>query len=370
LGVGGKLHYARSCLGLTLSQVKQRTGLGESSVSDFENDKREPSLSQLQSLAEAYQQPVSFFLSEAPLPLQAVLWREKPIAGAEELEATFLRMCSQYRNLEAWAHEEVSLALPPVDGTAAAFNYMQAEGLAKNVRDRLSLGDRPALTLLSVLEEECGVKVFSLVFEPAGTAASARSEPFGAGILLNARNVRWRRNFDLAHELFHLCTWAVFRTETGQTTSLAATPQEEKLANSFAASFLMPPEAIRAAFGNKVRDEKLSFSHVFDLARQFDVSAEAILWRLFNLRLLSGNGDDIQKLAQRIIALSGAFEGRADTPAPRRPQRYHALAVKALRAGAISIGRFAQYLDIGRQEAMKYIQQEVTDDEEVPVAPA
>jgi hypothetical protein len=56
-----------------------------------------------------------------------------------------------------------------------------AEDLARSVRAQLGLGDRPALTLLRVLEEDYGVKVFHLPFEPTGTAACSRSQAFGDG---------------------------------------------------------------------------------------------------------------------------------------------------------------------------------------------
>jgi DNA-binding transcriptional regulator YiaG len=44
--------------------------------------------------------------------------------------------------------------------------------------------------------------------------------------------------------------------------------------------------------------------------------------------------------------------------------------IKALRRGEISIGRFADYLGISRQQAMKYVEQEATGNEEIQVAPA
>jgi hypothetical protein len=46
------------------------------------------------------------------------------------------------------------------------------------------------------------------------------------------------------------------------------------------------------------------------------------------------------------------------------------LAIKALRRGEFAIGRFAEYLNINRQEAMRFVEQEVPDGEEVQVTPA
>jgi len=370
LAIADRLSYARSRTGLTLTQVRKRSQIGESSVSEFENGRREPSLSQLQALAAVYHRSVAFFLVEGEIPQETVLWREKPSEGGKDIETTFLRLCEQYRNLEIWTDEVMPQRLPAASGTAESLGYMQAEGLAKSIRDQLELGDRPALSLLLALEEECGVKVFHLDFEPTGTAASARSETFGDATLLNARNVRWRRNYDLAHELFHLLTWSIFRGGAPRETSVAASEQEEQLANCFASHLLMPAEAMRAAFGEKVRDGKLRFADVYDIARQFDVSAEAVLWRLFSLKLLACTRDDVYAIARRMTSSGGLYEERMDTKPMKWPERYKALAVRALHGGSVSIGRFAKYLEISRQAAMAYTEQEATDGEEVPLAPA
>jgi Zn-dependent peptidase ImmA (M78 family)/transcriptional regulator with XRE-family HTH domain len=366
-----RMAYARKRAGLTQAQVGERTGIGESSLSEFEHGKREPSLSQLQALASLYRRSVAFFLGEGQPAPEVVLWRKRPESGAEGTEAEFLRLCEQYHNLEVWTGKELPVCLPDVKGEPARYAYPDAESLAKRVRDAMNLGDRPALSLLAVLEEVCGVKVFHLDFEPSGTAASARSEAFGAAILLNRTHKRWRRNFDLAHELFHLLTWSIFRQAApAQTTSSCAGEQEEKLATCFARNLLMPVEAFRAAVQAKVRQDKITFEDLYDVARQFDVSLEAALRQTSFLRLLGGTQHDVETAVERASLLAPVFEKREETEPPVRPERFWALAVQALRHGAISIGRFAEYLGITRQEAMRYIEQEVTEDEEVPVAPA
>lgn len=372
MGIAERLKYARSRSAVTLAQVKERTGIGESSVSEFENGKREPSLSQLQALANAYRRSVAFFLAEDEIAPETVLWREKPSASCEEVEAVFLRLCEQYHHLEVWADDELPACLPFVSRSLGRWNYMQSEGLAKRVRDDLNLGDRPGLSLVSVLEEVCGVKIFHLSFEPTGTAASTLSQSYGAAMLLNARNVRWRSNFDLAHELFHLLTWSVFRTGSDEASSLAASKTEETFANIFASHLLLPAEAVRSAVASRFRDGKLGCAEIYGVARQFDVSAEALLWRLFNLRLFADHvqADAVREVAQNLTAMVPVYEERHDTEAPKRPERYKALAIKALRAGAMSIGRFAEYMEVPRQMAMKYVQQEPTDGQEVALAPA
>ena len=356
MALADRLQYARERSGLTQSQAKDRTGIGDSSLSEFENGRREPSLAQLHALAQAYHRSISFFLAqEEPAP-EVVLWRKRPGDPTEDIEGRFRQLCEQYHNLEVWCDDRARSALPSYNADSANFEYSDAESLAKKVRDDLQLGDRPGPVLLRVLEEVCGVKVFHLAFDPTGAAACALGESFGAAVLLNRKNVRWRRNHDLAHELFHLLTWSAFPKLPDSATPSA---REEQLATCFAANLLMPPKVTRAAVGRRISEGMVSYPDLFDIAREFDVSVESLLWRL---HILYGRGPDAKELTEQEIERARAFapslEDREKEEPPTWPHRYHDLAVKALRQGEISIGRFAEYLSITRQQAMKYIEQE------------
>ena len=369
MSIADRLQYARKRSGLTGPRVKELTRIGESSLSELEHGRREPRLSQLQALAQAYQRSVAFFLEDGPIPEELVLWRQKPEEAADEVEGRFLRLCEQYHNLEVWCNERTPIELPEAQNKGRAFGYPDAEELAKSVRRELQLGDRPAYSLLPALEEACGVKVFHLDFEPTGTSACTSSQTFGVAVLLNPKSLRWRRNHDLAHELFHLLTWGLFRAGEGQ--SCVPGRDEEKLATCFARNLLMPAEATRTAINERTRGGRISFEDLFDVARQFDVSIESLLWQM---HFLYGRGQDDTVRTEREIEkakeLAPLLEERQHEKPPVRPERYHALAVKALRHGEIAIGRFAEYLGISRQQAAKYVEQEVQDDEEVQLTPA
>jgi len=369
MSIPDRLRYARDRAGLTGRQVNERAGIGESSLSEFESGKREPSLSQLQKLAEVYRRSISFFLEEGPPPAEpAVLWRMHPEQDAEQTEVRFLQLCEQYHNLEVWCDERIPSNLPHATGTADRFDYRSAKALAKEVRDHLQFGDRPGQSLLRVLEEVCAVKVFHLPFEPSGTAASTKSDAFGYAVLLNSKNSRCRRNFDLAHELFHLLTWEVFRHSEGSSSAIANT-QEESLAGVFAAHLLMPEEILRITV-ETYQDDKgaLPVDAVFTIARQFDVSVEALMWQIHSVFRKSADRSTTLRQIEQLKAFAPLFEERDQVEPPTRPVRYRALAAKALRNGEISIGRYAEYLGISRQEAMRLVEQEITDDEEVSVA--
>ena len=361
--LGQRLRSAREKAGLSQADACQRAGVGESSLSEFENGKRDPSLAQVDALARTYSRSVASLLSHEPDPMTSVLWRARPAVGAEEVEARFLRLCEQYANLERWSGDTSASRLPSSTLTATMAGNA-AEDLARSVRTQLGLGERPALALLRVLEEDYGVKVFHLSFEPSGAAACSRSETFGDSILLNAGSVRWRRNFDLAHELFHLLTWSVFRSS-----SATSTEREEDLANKFASALLLPEEALRSAVTRRQTEaNKLSTAALFEIAREFDVSIAALVWRLHDLY----GAKDRERTKTRIAGLqevAKVYEDRTRDAPPSRPERFRALAITTLRAGEISTGRFAEYLGISRGEAMKYAETEGPADEALELSP-
>lgn len=368
--LGQKLQYARQRAGLTQAQVREHTSVGESSLSDFENGKREPSLAQLTSLAALYQRPASFFLDERPVPdREVVRWRQKPAEGAEGIEVRFLRLCEQYHNLETFCRARPTVELPDVRRPARPFGRSDAEALAVHLRRELALGDFPGTGLLRALEERCGLKVFHLAFEPTGTAACTKHPEFGPAVLLNAKNPRRRRGFDLAHELFHLLTWDFLQPE--EPTSEVWTCSEEKLADAFAANLLMPVDAIREAVTASRQDGKLHLSALSEIARQFDVSIEALIWRVHALYGgTPSNKDRAEVLIQRARGSAELFLEADQEKPPERPARFMALAVTALQEGNLSAGRFAEYVGISRQRAMEYVEQEPADDEalELPAA--
>jgi Zn-dependent peptidase ImmA (M78 family)/transcriptional regulator with XRE-family HTH domain len=363
-----RLKLARTSLNLTLQAVEERTGIGLSTLSEFENGRREPRLVQLKLLADAYLRPISFFLEESAVAPQVVLWRRRPESPrAEELQGRLVRLGEQYLHLEMVCNAHEPCDLPFHTGPAERFSYPQAEKLALQFRQLMGLGERPGQTLLRVLEEVCRVKVFHLDFEPSGSAACTLSESFGAAILLNAKNVRWRRNFELAHELFHLLSWKTFRS-AGEGETVEASEAEEKLATCFARNLLVPPEVLRAAVDEALsrQDGKLKFEDFFEVARQFDVSVEVVVRHIgFVYRKPA---DWANTVLDKLRSQIGYWDSRASDSPSALPLRFHALARQALRHGLLSTGKYAEYVGVSRREAMRLVEQDAEDDASIEVA--
>jgi Zn-dependent peptidase ImmA (M78 family) len=111
------------------------------------------------------------------------------------------------------------------------------------------------------------------------SGASTVDDEFGPAILINKLEAPWRRNFSFGHELFHLITWQSTRHTIDADDSMQL-GRLEKFANSFASTLLLPEESVTPEFKKRLRNGKSSYAEIIDLARGFEVSTEALLWRL------------------------------------------------------------------------------------------
>ncbi|MCR9293285.1 MAG: XRE family transcriptional regulator [bacterium] len=356
MSLGSRLKWAREAAGLTQRQLHEATEIGISSISEFESDTRSPSALQMVQLAEALHRSTDFFHQPGEPDAEVVLWRERPTdTSPEQIQVQLIQLAEQFHRLEQMCGNPEPAQLEFATGDAKSFSLRKAESLAHSFRNRYALGERPGRVLLRVLEDVIGVKVFFLDFEPSGTAACTLSNRFGAAILLNGKNVSWRRNFDLAHELFHLLTWKIFR-DPSSANATTSTRREEQLADCFAGHLLMPGEALQAAIARQQRDKKtLDFDDLFDIARQFAVSVPAIVFRCKEDGIISPEAAD--QVLERIQGRTHFWEQRKNTPPPKRPFRFEALAFEAMGKGLMGTGKFAEYLGITRRQAMKILEE-------------
>lgn len=354
--LGEKLRYVREKLGMTQVEVAKRTSIVNSSISSFESNDREPSLGQLELLASTYHYPVSFFLLDEPVNESVVVWmKEPPEPLRQQIEAKFVRRCQQYRNLEVWLNEprgaERALSWRSMIKKVPSSRH-EVESLARNVAREMGLGDRPGEVLLRVLKEVYGVKIFHLSLEGLTTSASTFDRSFGPAILLNQDRHRWYRSMDVAVQFFYLMSWDVFRF--GVNGKRAASAEEDLLALLFAYCLLMPRESMTAALEAVLSEQRTAtFQQLEGIARQFDVPFSAMIRWLGVLY-----GEDEEKTGRFIEGSRAALAqlpARPGTTPDRYPERYIALAVKALRQGEMSPRRFAEYLEIPPSRVDEYM---------------
>ena len=355
MDIGERLKIAREAIGYTQTEAAKKAGLsGAPAISELESNKREPKFSQLNKLAEIYHKTVEFFFSDEIVTEEVLLWRKKPETQLyKETEEVFKELCLQYHNLELLTDEKKKAFLPFAKTSQAISSFEDSKSLALDIYKEFELGSIPSMALKQTLEEKYYVKIFYLDFE--GSAISTVSSIFGPAILLNKKNKSWRRNYDLAHELFHILTWSNFRTNSVN----IPTEKEEQLADKFASTLLLPEAPLLERLRGQVENNRISFTSAMldNLAREFGVSFEALLWRIKSIYGLdeSKTKEYIERVkeTQRIPRLS-------DTP-EELPERYCVLAQRALKQGKLSLMQFAKYMRISYKKAQEYL----TEDEDI-----
>lgn len=345
--IGERVRQARESLGLTQKVLADLVDLpAAQTVSEIEHGRRDLRPAELVRLARALHVQVDTLLGlQRQEPQGGVLWRRVSPGGDRRREAQLRERAERYAQLERWCGAEAPKTLWQVSFDFARATSEAASALAEDVRRVMDLGSIPAATLPRTLEESYGVKVFweYLTADSDGdcSAACLRGE-FGSAILLDASEVPWRRNFSLAHELFHLLTWdATASAAEGDTWP----NQIETLADAFAGTLLMPAETMTERFEARARDGKITYGELVRLAREFGVSTHALLIRLRTLRHVQAG--DVERLRKdetfrRVDRMSWAEV--EDPHVPFSP-RYTELAYTAFQQGTIGVSMLAKYLE-------------------------
>ena len=357
--LGNRLKKVRETLGFTLEEVSTKMGFNDyQTLSSIEKGIRTLKASELATLAKIYLRDIAYFLNPAQEEEQlVVLWRA--CAGdttAKLKEQEFLKYCDNYYDLEERLGLDHRFSLRQLDNmTADDFNFEKIREIASEYYNQMLLGSRPACILEKVLEEKYNIKILYLDLGRSGSAASAIGK-FGAAILSNANEVLWRKNFNIAHELFHIITWKIFDYKSIHVDG-DAKPLIEKWADAFASNLLLPQEEVTREFENRIKDGKISLLDLIGIAREFIVSIDALLWRLVTLKLLAH--DEVKELleSEKVRELDRIQRSSDKGDMPYISVRYLNLAFKAYQNGFISRGKLAEYLSIDRNDVGKMLQQ-------------
>jgi len=366
------LKNERESLGLTLKEVSKRVGFVHyQTLSSIESGEREIKAWELAKLANIYGRDIDFFLwPEGRKKEVKILWRNpEENIKKKEIERIFLTYCEKYRNLlkllGEMEKENKELFLPPTKNnllSRKSFEYVSK--IASDYLNLLRLGSRPACSLAKILAEKVGIKIFHLELGPEISGGSTVGD-FGMAILINANDAPWRRNYDLAHEFFHLITWDYFSPEEIYKKDKQGKNRIEQLADVFASAFLLPEDELRNEFKKRIEKNYVSYLNLIEIAREFDVSIEALLWRLVNLNLIKK--DTVKKEIERgsIRDFDRKFRRTYwDGEKPYLSSRYISLAIKAFQEGKISKARFAEYVGKKFSEVSSFLMKYGYDENE------
>jgi Zn-dependent peptidase ImmA (M78 family)/transcriptional regulator with XRE-family HTH domain len=273
--IGRRLKAARQRAHVSQAELAARLQVTQTAVSYWEAGRRLPGVDDLMKIAEFLDAPLTDLLpgDSERRPLAAVLR-----AAADQVQDEALG-----RALERFAEQAARIRAPDPDLSVRAAGARDA---AEQLLAAARLADAPPVDVADVARR-CGVRV--LGFDFAGMVDGLVAQlPDGPAIGLDTGQPnQQRRRFTLAHELGHhlLRHSASFHLDFFDAGGSAGDApgynwQHERAANEFAANLLMPAELVRR--------ESARVSAIDELAVAFDVSRQAMAFRLATLGLRSG----------------------------------------------------------------------------------
>ena len=371
--LGRRIRRVREAWGMTQEEVAHYLGIPRSSVSQIENGKRSVSGIELSRLAYLFGKDIRSFVAkeasdeEDPLVGLFSLYPELSQKDVVESVRRCIALARELTNLERLLDINPNIlptyTLPPPRRKWEAIQ--QGERIAAEERRRLGLGLAPLPDVAALLELQ-GLRTAQVTL-PEDISGVMLFEPqIGFLVLVNCEHHILNQRFSYVHEYCHVLV------DRDQGKLVSRSSERDKLvevrANAFAASFLMPPEAVRQflyALGkgcsSRMEPEMLGeegpvearvqagpetqdiqLYDVVQLAHYFGLNRKAACYRLQSLQLITdseletlleqdraGQGHELEKLL-------GLAEPDHEAQRNEPPSRLLGLALEAFRQEKIS----------------------------------
>lgn len=278
-----RLKSARKMAGLSMDELVKKTGgkISKNSISKYEKGLMLPNSSVAILLAKALSVKVDYFFRESNFKFEKFEFRKKTSKLKKKTQNSICEKVSDFveriSELEFLLNETKKFKNPL--GKHTISNSSDVEKKALEVRKRWELGKDPILNVVELLED-VGVKMIELDEEDSFDGISGKVD----GIFVIAFNKNFdsvRKRFTVLHELAHLIL--NFDSKLDKKT-------KEKLCNYFASAFLMPENVFKEEFGR--RRENMTEQELIHLKEYFGASVQAIMYRAFNLDLISETKKD------------------------------------------------------------------------------
>jgi Zn-dependent peptidase ImmA (M78 family)/transcriptional regulator with XRE-family HTH domain len=283
--IGARIKALREERGLSQEQMAEVFGFKDrQTVSAIETGERRVTAEELLMAVQNLGAPLDYFTNPFLLAGEGKFsWRQSNVV--------IQRLDAFERSAGRWIAAQKVLA--PQVGKPAPYLRRALKLTAKSTfEDAMAAGERfaadfklgpvPAAHLAEAMERELGVLVL-MVDAIDGVSGAACRLPDLDVVLINRHEVPGRRNFDLAHECFHILTWDAMPPEHVEESTEQSKSRVEQLANNFASAVLMPVTVLDR-FGPWNGD---MVNRLNETANALLVTATALKWRLVALGRLT-----------------------------------------------------------------------------------
>ncbi len=348
--VGERVKIVRKETGMTQARLSERLNFKDRQIlSNIESGFRKVSSDELLSLMNIFQKPLEYFTDPYLIVEQKVFsWRAQNLpALLDQYEKKARKLVASYKRFTNLLGKDFHPILPKISLNKRS-SFEDAWKIAEFLVESWDLGDYPAIPLPEVILEKLNVHVLYVDCPEEISGAACTMQEFNL-ILVNRNGPSWRRNFDLAHELFHILTSDNIKLPTIDVPyqDQGKAPREEKLADNFAAALLMPRKSLKPKWDGSAGQE--IHSRIIELAGEFGVSGIAFYWRLRNLNWITDRAAlEIDK--ERLKS----YVRRAGIQHEELPKLYSQIFVdnlyQVLGKGLVSLRKVAELLDCDIEE--------------------
>jgi len=289
--VGARIRRIREAAGLRAQDLAARVELDPTAISKIENGKRAIKTVELSRIAGALKVSPLALLEDDPL------LSNLPVAARQA--GTSIATGGAYQRLVNLAELHTVLAdagiptspnLASVPPVANVSWFDGAKRLAEWARDELSLtaeADQRLGALADLIEYRLKIDVVIERYEGDPLSGAAITDPSFPLIFVNSDFWYSRSLFTLAHELGH-----VLARHSGSPITLdrelSGSNESERMANAFAANYLMPEPTLRDEIARHGRNVSTLIKLTYDLG----VSFESLVYQLHNIGVVNAEGRD------------------------------------------------------------------------------
>lgn len=283
--IGERIKLAREELDLTQEELSQKLGFNSrQTLHSIETGARKMTADELLLTMKKLGKSLEYFTDPFLILGENVFsWRADKNAAIDNYEKKARKIIGAFHHFCELLGDEPS-SIEHMLKISVRSSFEDAQDAGERLKKELELGEVPAVRLAEIIEN-C-LQIFVLFVDaPKNISGAACCEKDMKFILINRNEPAGRRNYDLAHELFHILTWDEISHEKLDEGGFERGSQRaENLADNFAAALLMPERSLKKQWEKNSSYELIERINV--TAKQFQVSSMALKFRLQNLGLI------------------------------------------------------------------------------------
>jgi Zn-dependent peptidase ImmA (M78 family)/DNA-binding XRE family transcriptional regulator len=273
------LTLARDARATTQAELAVQLRVGQGTLSKYENGILEPPADFVSDLSYALGYPIAFFYqSGRPYGFPPFHYRKRKKLSAKTLGQIVAEMNIRRMHVAKLARSyeiKTNRFIPEIDIDEYQGRNKRRpdmEDVARSIREAWMLPSGPVANMVELLEENGGIVIPCDFKTDLLDAMSQRIDGMPILFFVNMHSPADRVRYTLAHELGHMVL---------HTVALKDDDEMEDEADSFAGSFLLPADEIKAQLRH------FSLRHLANMKGYWKVSMQAIAYRAVRLKLIT-----------------------------------------------------------------------------------